>query len=206
MGKSAGEMRQDIDMTRREMAVTIDEIADRASPRRVMDRRRQRVADRWYSMRTAVMGEPDDHGDRRGGMAGGVREMGGSAQDARQRAQDQLGNVADQAREAPQAMARRTRGNPMAAGLVAFGGGLLAASVLPASQAERRAAAGLSRQAGPVQDELRRAGQEVAGELRSSAQDSVEQVKQTSTDAARSVGDHARDSAQGVKDGVPILR
>ena len=97
-------------------------------------------------------------------------------------------------------MARRTRGNPMAAGLVAFGGGLLAASVLPASQAERRAAAGLSRQAGPVQDELRRAGQEVAGELRSSAQDSVEQVKQTSTDAARSVGDHARDSAQGVKD------
>lgn len=185
MGKSAGEMRQDIDTTRQEMALTIDEIADRTSPRRVMDRRRQRLADRWSSVRTTVMGEPD----------GGA----GRASGAMQRARDEAGSMADQARQAPEAMTRRAQGNPLAAGLVAFGGGLLAASVLPASQAERRAATRLSEHAGPVQDELTRAGQEVADELTSSAQQSAEQVKQRSSEAAQSVSESAKGSADSVK-------
>jgi hypothetical protein len=39
-------------------------------------------------------------------------------------------------REAPEAVARTTQGNPVAAGLIAFGAGLLAASLLPETDAE----------------------------------------------------------------------
>lgn len=194
MGKNASDVRNDIDTTRREMAYTIDELADRASPRRVVDRRRQRVVERWHSMRTAVMGEPD---------GGGARDMAGSAQGAVQGAAhstgEQMGQVADQARQAPDLAKRKAQGNPIAAGLIAFGGGLLAASLFPATEPEQRAARKLKDQAEPLQDELRQAGQQVADELTSSAKESAEQVKQTSSDATQTVKDHARSSAQDVQ-------
>jgi cell division septum initiation protein DivIVA len=203
MGKSASDVRQDIDTTRREMGYTIDEIADRASPRRVVDRRRQRVAERWHSVRIAVMGEPDDglpDGGPSGGALGGMREAAGSAQGTMQSAGEQASHLAGQAREAPDMVKRQAQGNPVAAGVIAFGAGLLAASLLPATEQEQQAARKLKEQTEPLQDELKQAGRQVADDLKSSAQESAEQVKQTSSDAAREVTDHARSSAQSVQD------
>jgi hypothetical protein len=190
MGKSTGEVREEIDQTRQEMGRTIDEIADRTSPRRVLERRRQRFASRWRSVRESVMGTAQgassavDDGNH--GMVGSIQE--------------QASNVAESARTAPQQIAQQARGNPVAAGLVAFGGGLLLASLLPPTETEQKAAAKLREESQPLQDELVQAGRQVADEVQTSARESAEQVKQRASEAADVVKQDARSSAQTVKD------
>ena len=56
MGKSASEVRSEIEGNRQDMSETIDAIADRTSPGRIIQRRRQRVSDGWRSVRERVMG------------------------------------------------------------------------------------------------------------------------------------------------------
>lgn len=199
MGKNSSDVRHDIDMTRREMAGTIDELADRASPRRVVNRRRQRAAERLHSMRTAVMGEPDGGfgPEAGGGGLAGAREMAGSARGAVEGTGEQ---IAGQARHAPDIAKRKAQGNPIAAGLIAFGGGLLASSLLPATEPEQRAAKTLKERTEPLQEEMRQAGQEVAEQVSSSAKERAEEVKQTSTEATEAVKGRAQSSAQQVQE------
>jgi gas vesicle protein len=178
MGKSASDVRTEIEDTRQDMSQTIDAIADRTSPRRVVARRRERMANGWRSMRERVMGRADD-----------VRATAGD------RAHERAGGMAEQARRAPDMVVEQTQGNPLAAGLIAFGGGLLLASLLPPTEAEQRVAGKVREQAQPLQDELVRAGQAVGEDLKSSAQDAAEQVKQRAAEATSTVGDDVRTSA-----------
>jgi gas vesicle protein len=185
MGKSASDVRSEIEDTRQDMSETIDAIADRTSPRRVVARRRARMANGWRSVRERVMGQADDVrgtvGDRAQGLAGS--------------AQDRASGVAEQARRAPEMVVEQTQGNPLAAGLIAFGGGLLLASLLPPTEAEQRVAGKVREQTQPLQDELARAGQAVGEDLKSSAQEAAEQVKQRAAEATSTVGDDVRSSA-----------
>ena len=59
MGKSASEVRAEIEDTRQEMSETIDAIADRTSPRRIIDRRRQAMS------RGMALGAGAGHGSGR---------------------------------------------------------------------------------------------------------------------------------------------
>lgn len=185
MGKSASDVRTEIEDTRQDMSQTIDAIADRTSPRRVVARRRERMANGWRSMRERVMGRADDVRATAGGRA---YELAGGAQ-------ERAGGVAEQARRAPEVVVEQTQGNPLAAGLIAFGGGLLLASMLPPTEAEQRVAGKVREQTQPLQDELVRAGQAVGEDLKSSAQDAAEQVKQRAAEATSTVGDDVRSSA-----------
>jgi gas vesicle protein len=190
MGKSASEVRSDIDDTRQEMSETIDAIADRTSPGRIIQRRRQRMSDGWRSVRERVMGRADD-------PYGSVDDSGpGMAESAR----DTAGTVVEGARQAPEKLLEQTQGNPIAAGLIAFGGGLLIASLIPPSEVEQRVAGQVAEKAEPLRDELQRAGQEVADDLKSTAQESAEQVKQRASEAAGAVQEDVRSSAGSVKD------
>jgi cell division septum initiation protein DivIVA len=190
MGKSASEVRSDIEDTRQEMSETIDAIADRTSPGRIIQRRRQRMSDGWRSVRERVMGRSQDTvgsaGETAHGVAGGARDAAGS--------------VVESARQAPDRIVEQTQGNPIAAGLIAFGGGLLVASLLPPSEAEQRVAGRVVEKAQPVRDELQRAGQEVADDLRSTAQEGAEQVKHRASEAAGIVQEDVRSSAGSVKE------
>jgi gas vesicle protein len=190
MGKSASEVRADIEDTRRDMSVTIDAIADRTSPSRVISRRRQAMSDGWRSVRERVMGRADDAFGAAGYHAQGVA---GSAR-------DQAGSLADQARQAPDKLVEQAQGNPIAAGLVAFGGGLLVASLVPPTDAEQRMAGTLREQTQPLQEELKQAGQQVAEDLKSTAQEGAEQVKQRASEAAGTVQEDVRGSAQHLPD------
>jgi hypothetical protein len=178
-------VRTEIEDTRQDMSQTIDAIADRTSPRRVVARRRERMANGWRSMRERVMGRADDVRATAGDRA---HELAGSAQ-------ERAGGMAEQARRAPDMVVEQTQGNPLAAGLIAFGGGLLLASLLPPTEAEQRVAGKVREQAQPLQDELVRAGQAVGEDLKSSAQDAAEQVKQRAAEATSTVGDDVRTSA-----------
>ena len=98
---------------------------------------------------------------------------------------------------------RRTEGNPLAAGLIAFGAGWLLASLIPASEPEQQAASQVkdfaTEQGRPVAQQLGEAGQQAAQQLRESAQERVEYVKDTATDAASTVASEAHSAASDVK-------
>jgi gas vesicle protein len=107
-------------------------------------------------------------------------------------------------RAAPDRVRRRTEGNPLAAGVIAFGAGWLLASLIPASEPEQQAASQVKdfaiEQGRPVAQQLGEAGQQAAQQLRESAQERVEYVKDTATDAATTVASEAHSAAADVKD------
>ncbi|MDG5809090.1 hypothetical protein P9869_42085 [Streptomyces ossamyceticus] len=69
---------------------------------------------------------------------------------------------------------RQTQGNPLAAGVITFGSGLLAASLLPTSQAEEQAASQLSEKASEAIEPVKQA-----------AVESAQKVKEDATETAK---------------------
>jgi hypothetical protein len=192
MGQSPTEVRQDIERTRDELTGTIEAIADRTSPRRIAVRQRRRMSARVHRMRDTVMGSAE-------GAYGTVHDGARSVTEA---AQHGAGVAVDQIREAPAVVKRETQGSPLAAGLIAFGAGALAAALIPSSRTERQAAARLQAEAQPAVDELKHAGEEIAGELKQSAREAVDQVKATASDSAHEVATEAKTAAHEVKEQV----
>ena len=82
-------------------------------------------------------------------------------------------------------------------GLIAVGVGWLAGSLLPASDAEQRAAAKVKDSAAP---KVTKSAREMAGNLQEPAQQAAESVKSTAADATAAVKDDAASSAQQVKE------
>ena len=121
----------------------------------------------------------------------------GVAEDATASVGHAAGDVKDSAGSAPSAVRRRTRGNPVAAGLVAFGLGWLVASLIPASSREQQAAAA-PKDAQPLTDEVTQAAKQVAGNLQEPAQEAVSQVKESASQSASTVKDEATSNAQSV--------
>jgi gas vesicle protein len=118
--------------------------------------------------------------------------------------QDAASTAVGAVQEAPQAIRRQTRGNPLAAGLIAFGAGWLVSSLLPASRREQELADQAKQQAKQVaQEKVARAAQQVAGEvkenLREPAQQAVESVKSTAQDAGQTVVEEGKSAAQDVQ-------
>ncbi|AND17783.1 DUF3618 domain-containing protein [Rathayibacter tritici] len=121
---------------------------------------------------------------------GSVRDrVMGSAQDA----SDSLSSGAGSAKA-------KAEGNPFAVGLIAFGAGLLVASLIPASSKEKEAASRVKEQAQPVVDTVTDAAKEAAGELREPAQQAFAAVKDTATDAAQNVKEAGSSAAGDVQD------
>jgi hypothetical protein len=128
----------------------------------------------------------------------------GAASSAAGTVQDAASTAVGAVQEAPQAIRRQTRGNPLAAGLIAFGAGWLVSSLLPASRREQE----LADQAKQVaQEKVQPAAQQVAQQvatevkenLREPAQQAVESVRSTAQDAKDTVTDEGRSAAQDVQ-------
>jgi len=93
-------------------------------------------------------------------------------------------DVAGTIRQAPDMVTRQAQGSPIAAGLIAFGAGLLAAAVLPTSETERR-----------VGDQLADSAQGLMEPVKQAASDLGQDVKQSATSAASEVGQEVKDAA-----------
>ena len=63
------------------------------------------------------------------------------AGDAREAATSAVQHASEHVQQAPQALADQARGNPVAAGIIAFGAGVLLATLLPSSRTEQRVVA-----------------------------------------------------------------
>jgi len=178
MGATAEELRQKLDDQRHDLGRDLEAIGDRVSPGRAVQRRRAAVGRSVNKVRTAVMGAADSAGS---GVAGSASSLSSSVSDS---ASAIAGSVTD----LPGTVRERTQGAPFAAGLVAFGAGLLAASLLPATDRERRAA-----------ERVEPALQQAAGELGAAGADAVAELKDHAADAAAELKDDAQDSLAAIK-------
>lgn len=184
--QSPEEIRAEIEQTRTNLGHTLEDIEDRVSPARIAERRTEAVKNRWQNMKESVMGSADE-------ARYSTQARGGDLS-------DRASSAADTVKGAPDQALQRARGNPLAAGLVAFGGGLLLASALPATQREQEAAQTLrDRYEEPVKSELQQAAKQAGEGLQGSAQQAVQEVKSTAQEAAQRTKDDAQGSAQSVR-------
>ena len=118
-------------MQRERMGDTLEAIGDRLSPERMVERRKAAVGQTFRNVKESVMGSPgyqEPATDRLRTQAGDVRDAATSA----------VQNASEHVQQAPQALADQARGNPVAAGIIAFGVGVLLATLLPSSRTEQR--------------------------------------------------------------------
>lgn len=205
MSTDPDQIRSEIDQTQRELSADMDALTEKLSPQRIVERRVQRSRLAMTNMKDKIMGSTSDAYQTAGSATSGVGEaVSARASAARDTAAGAASSAADTVRSTPDTIRRRTTGNPLAAGLVAFGTGWLLSSLLPASEPEQQVATQVkdfaTEQGRPMAKQLGEAGQEAAQELRESAQQRAESVKQTAADAASTVKEEAQSAASDVKD------
>jgi len=175
MSDSPDEIRADIERTRQELGSDVDALADKVSPSKIVDRQVDKVRGAFGSVRERVMGAADD--------------AGSSLSDAGAH----VGDVKDR-------VVAKAEGNPLAVGLIAFGAGLLLASLIPASSKEKDLAATVKDQAQPLVDQVTDVAKEVGEHLKEPAQAAVASVKESAQESVAAVKGEAQTAAHEVKD------
>jgi len=173
------EIRRDIERTRYELASDVGTLHEKVSPSAIASRRTQATKNRLGSLRDRVMGSAHD-------MTGSASSTGS--------------DVAGSVKQAPTAVRQQTQGNPLAAGVIAFGAGWLISSLLPSTDKEQQAAMAAKDQVQEHSDTLtaplKEAGQGAKENLQPKVQEAAGSVKSTATDGAGTV----KGEAQGAKD------
>jgi gas vesicle protein len=190
MSENPEAIRADIEATRERLGTSVDAVADKVTPSSVVhrqtDRVKETVKDAVFGTKEKVMGAADH-------ASGDLHAATGSAGPA-------MGDAGSAISDAPHQAAVKTQGNPLAAGLIAFGAGLLVSALVPASQKEREAADALKSVAEPVTTQLTEAAKEMAEGLKEPAREAVENVKATAADAAENVKGEGQAAVSAVKD------
>lgn len=210
------QIRREIERTQAALSQDVDTLTEKVTPGKIVERRLDRARDTATRVKDKVMGSnPTYPGGHDGGgartaaaqaagrVSGTASSAAASVQDATSTAagavQDAASSAADAVQETPRAVRRQTRGNPLAAGLIAFGAGWLVSSLLPASRREQELADQAKQVAQEkVQPVLQRVASEVGDNLREPAQQAVESVRTTAQDAGQTVADEGRSAAEDV--------
>jgi hypothetical protein len=195
VGTTEAELRRNAERDRERMGETLDAIGDRLSPERVVERRKAAVGQGFRRMREAVMGspgyvEPVAHRAREGASNVATNVASSAADTAR--------SAAENVRQAPQMVADQTRGNPIAAGIVAFGAGMLFATMFPKTETEQQLIGDVRPTIDRAKEELQGTGRELAADVRDHAKDAAQQVSQAGKEAASNVTEQTKSSAQEV--------
>jgi ElaB/YqjD/DUF883 family membrane-anchored ribosome-binding protein len=190
MGQNAEELSTtpaDIEQTRSNLSRDIDELSDKVSPQRVIERRKEAARSRMGSLRDKVMGTASE-------AKHSVASTGG----------DVGGSVTGSAENAVSTIGSKAQGNPLAAGAIAFGAGMLLSALLPASDKEtqlaQRAMETAKEQGQPVLEDARSVGKEMGQNLKESATDSAAELRTTAQESAQNLKQEGQSSAQTVKD------
>ena len=190
MSENPDVIRADIEATRARLGTNVDAVADKVTPSHIVQRQtdkvRENVKDAVFGVKEKVMGTADH-------TVGSMHAAAGSAGAHVSDAGSAIG-------DAPAQVKTKTQGNPLAAGLIAFGAGLLVSSLIPASQKEREAADALKTAAEPLTTELTEAAKHVAEGLKEPAQAAMENVKATAADATEHVKTEGQGAVADVKD------
>jgi gas vesicle protein len=205
MAEEPDRLKQDIENTRATLTRDVDLLAEKTSPRQVARRR-------WTSVKEKVMGTTEDTRyavqDKASNLAGTAGEKashlsdkaGETASNIGDKASSAAHTAADAVRSAPQTVAGQTQGNPLAAGIIAFGVGLLASSLIPVTDAERRAGQQLKEHGSDLTDQVKDVAGEMKDDLTGTVQQAAGQVKQVAQEGVQETKEQARSSAQDAKE------
>jgi hypothetical protein len=189
MGQTAEELRRQLDDQRDSLGRDLVAIGDRVSPGRMVERRRTALRQSFGRAREAVMGTADSvpsaTGERLGDAAGSVSSAAAA--------------VGDAVTGAPEALRSQAQGNPLAAGLIAFGAGALVGSLVPTTRYEAKAALQAQPTLEAAAAELGEHAQGVAGTVKEHAAEAADRLKDAAQDAADSVKEAATSAADQVK-------
>jgi Protein of unknown function (DUF3618) len=200
---SPEQIQREIEGTRQSLSYDVDRLTEKVSPGRVVSRRVDRVKGKAGGLKDRIMGAaPDPNTFRSAGSAAGsgvstgVSSVTGAVGDAASTVGDAVSGLGSAAASAPQAVRQQAQGNPLAAGLVAFGIGMVISSLAPATQKEQELAAQAEDKArGPLQEKA----QEVGAQLQDSAKESAQQIKEVASQGASDTADQAKSAADDVK-------
>ena len=188
MSNDTSEIRAQIEQTRASLSDNVDALAYEANPAHMAERKVAQVKASGSRMLDRIMGSADDLRDAAADKVHGLA--------------DGAAGVGDSIASAPNAARRTTQGNPLAAGAVAFGIGLLVAAAFPPSEKEQELAREIKDKAQPLTDQITAAGKEVADNLAGPAKDAVESLKESATEAVQAVQGEGGDALTDVKDTV----
>ena len=203
MAEEPDRLRQNIESTRASLTRDVDLLAEKTSPRKVAQRR-------WTAVKETVMGSADHArhaaSDTTSSAVGTVQEkasqLGDKASHLGDVAGDKAQDAAEAVRNAPREVASQAQGNPIAAGIIAFGVGLLAATLIPVTDSERRAGQQLKERGSDLTDQVR----DVAGELRDDISGTVQQaagqVKETAREGVQATKQQAREGTDQTRRAV----
>lgn len=187
MAQGTQELTRDIELTLQRLSDDVDELSNKVSPREIAHRRKQAARSRIGGLRDKVMGSRE-------------HVVGATHQAAHQATPDlaqETGPALVQAAE------RRFEGNPLAAGVIAFGAGMFLSALIPPTQAEQRLAEqgteAAKEHGGSVADQARGVAQQVGQELQQSVGEAAQQVKGSAQEHARTLTGEARDAAGNVE-------
>lgn len=190
MSNDPDQIREQIELTRGSLSNDVNALADTVKPGNVARRQADKVRGAAGSARDKIMGTASDVGSATGSTFSGA---GSKITDAASSSQDAV-------KAAPDAVRTQTRGNPLAAGLIAFGAGWLVASLIPATRAEQQAATKAKENASVVTDEVSAVAKEVGAQLKEPAQNAAASVQSTATDAVNTVKAESTSAVQDVKE------
>ncbi|MHC6229533.1 DUF3618 domain-containing protein [Arthrobacter sp. MMS24-T111] len=201
MSENPDVIRADIEATRARLGTNVDAVADKVTPSNIVHRQTDKLKDAATGMKEKIMGAADTATTNVHNNAGaGAHSAADSLHQAGDTVSAKLSDAGHAVSQTPGQVKSKTAGNPLAAGLIAFGAGLLVSSLIPPSQKEREAADQLKTAAQPLAAELTDAAKNMAQDLKEPAQEAMENVKATATDAAQNVKAEGQHAADDVKD------
>ena len=187
MGSSENELKQEAQTQRARMSETLEAIGDRVSPERMVERRKAAIGQSVRKVKDTVMGSRDYEEPRLAHM----RDQAGNA----------VSSAAERVQHTPDMIANQARGNPLAAGVVAFGAGMLLATLFPETPTEHRLLDAAQPQMQQAAEGLKEAGKELAEDAKQHGQDAAEELKSAGSDAASSVKDQLQTTSSGPQQG-----
>lgn len=196
------EIRADIERTRATLSDDVDDLAESVKPKSVAQRQVDKVKDAAGSLKDRVMGSDEDDysGSTVGDKAHAAKDaVADKAYAARDTMSEKASDAADAVRGAPTTLKRKAQGNPLAAGVIAFGLGMLVSSLIPSSERERQAVSQLQENLEPVKEKATEVARDMGEGLKPAAQEAAESVKTTAQEGAESVKQEGQSAAQDVK-------
>ncbi|MEE6257239.1 DUF3618 domain-containing protein [Plantactinospora sonchi] len=233
MSTDPSQIRAEIERTQDDLGDNVNALTDRMNPRSVARRQKEQVQGRargtWQRIRDKVMGTSQharesvmggsQHAKEsvmggthhaRESVMGGAQHAREGVQHARETSQARLSAASsmasDRMHQVGQSTRQQTEGHPLAAGLVAFGLGVLASAMLPPSSPERRMAGQLRNKISEHSDQIDQIKQQATGvarqaqdNLREPAQQAAQSVRSKAGQEVSGMRDQARSSAQEVR-------
>ena len=169
------ELKRDIEDRRSEISRTVDQMENRVNPGHVAARQTYKIRRALTEWKDKIMGSDQTQG--------GLKNV--------------IGEVTDTVSTAPDQVMARTRGNPLAAGVIAFGAGALIASLLPETPTERKLAATLQPGVQEATSRLTEAGRNIADDLKDDVKEGVENIRDTAASAAQGMKEQVVDANTG---------